>query len=1128
MSERSVQLIKRRLRAAARRMTLARLLHGLILTLGVVSAASLVFVAVEAGFWIGTMPRSVLFWTTVALLCGLGAVYLARPLLRLMGLIPGVSDRAIARRIGARRPEIADRLVNFLDLAEGRASPAPVPLLDRAVRMLGEAVSPIPFEQTEDFAAAKRIVRRASAPVAGLLLFLIAAPTTFLDASYRLLSPGASFERPAPFAVDLQPGFVEIVKGEALDITARVLGAETPRQATLHINILGEEITREIPLVADSAGSFSHRQINVREPLRYRVSITPVVTPWHAVRVLERPIVHGLQVDLQPPSYSGLPPRSLPLNTGDITALVGARSHVTLQAGGGSVAQAFLLFDDGRLDSLDLSPDGVASGTFTVRRQGAYQVVLRSDLGIENADPIRYSVTPISDRFPVIELMEPARVADLDAALFAALHLRLQDDFGFSRLGLSWRLAESRFNEVMPEMASLELPVDAPRRLDQVLEYGWALGPSTGLDIVPGDVIEYYVQVWDNDAVGGFKSARSVTHRLRLPSLAERYADLTGEQEETEDEMESLVRETEVIRDQFDEMRDQLRQKQQGDWDDKRQLESLQESQRQIEERIDDLAASMEEASEQMEDHALVSADVLEMFEELQRVTEEINSPELMEALRELQEALEDLNLRLMQESMEKFEFNEEMFSERLERALDLFKQLQVQQMLEEAALRAEDLASEQEQLAKETAEEDPDGEELSREQLRAKEEMEQLQEKMAEIERRMEELRRAPQDQMDRVRAETEKKDLPKQMQANAEQMKNGQMQQANQGQQQMNQDLNQLQQQLEGVLGAMQGRQMQINFAALRRVLSDILRLSHDQEKLRRRLTDAAVDSPLLREFAQRQITLSDGLGTVSDSLQQLAREIPQMRRDVQQRAGSSLLAMRDATEALADRNGRQAMVDQQQSMMHLNELALLLSDLMEQMMNSSANSSGGGMSMEQMIQQLQQMAGRQEQLNQEIQDMLGRMQGDRLSVDMQERLRQIGSQQQTLRRQLREMARHRELANQLTGDLNRIAEQMEETIHELQSGAVNRRTQERQQQILTRLLDASRSMQERGKQKRREGRRGVDIQRDGPGALDYSRSEDELRKALLEALESGYAPDYQELIKRYFELLQEESRN
>ena len=72
----------------------------------------------------------------------------------------------------------------------------------------------------------------------------------------------------------------------------------------------------------------------------------------------------------------------------------------------------------------------------------------------------------------------------------------------------------------------------------------------------------------------------------------------------------------------------------------------------------------------------------------------------------------------------------------------------------------------------------------------------------------------------------------------------------------------------------------------------------------------------------------------------------------------------------------------------MTNLNDLALLLSDLLDQLMNSSS-SSGGGMSMEQMIQQLQQMAAQQEQLNQALEELFGRQPGERLTPDMQERL-------------------------------------------------------------------------------------------------------------------------------------------
>ena len=64
----------------------------------------------------------------------------------------------------------------------------------------------------------------------------------------------------------------------------------------------------------------------------------------------------------------------------------------------------------------------------------------------------------------------------------------------------------------------------------------------------------------------------------------------------------------------------------------------------------------------------------------------------------------------------------------------------------------------------------------------------------------------------------------------------------------------------------------------------------------------------------------------------------------------------------------------------------------------------------------------------------------------------------------------------------------------------------------------------MNQRGKDDRCEGQRGTDRRRDAPDALPPPDPEaEQLRRDLLRALEAGYAPDYQDLIKRYFERLQ-----
>jgi hypothetical protein len=173
-----VDLIRQRLHAAVRRITLAELAFGFVLMLGIVAAFWVLSVAVEAGFWLGATPRSALFWVLTILTAGLFIYFLLLPALRLAGLLKGPTEEGVAQQIGTRYPEVSDRLVNLLHLANGRHSDAPGLLVDRAVRALSEQVQPVPFEQVEDFGRARRASRLASVPIVGLLVFLLIADPT--------------------------------------------------------------------------------------------------------------------------------------------------------------------------------------------------------------------------------------------------------------------------------------------------------------------------------------------------------------------------------------------------------------------------------------------------------------------------------------------------------------------------------------------------------------------------------------------------------------------------------------------------------------------------------------------------------------------------------------------------------------------------------------------------------------------------------------------------------------------------------------------------------------------------------------------------------------------------------------
>jgi hypothetical protein len=158
--------------------------------------------------------------------------------------------------------------------------------------------------------------------------------------------------------------------------------------------------------------------------------------------------------------------------------------------------------------------------------------------------------------------------------------------------------------------------------------------------------------------------------------------------------------------------------------------------------------------------------------------------------------------------------------------------------------------------------------------------------------------------------------------------------------------------------------------------------------------------------------------------------------------------------------------------------------------------------------------------------MQQMLNDMAGERLSQSQAERLQQAAAQQEAIRQQLQELLREGggNLDAQTRSALQRAVDEMRDAAREMRQGSITRETIPRQQQILQRLLEAEQSVNQRGREERREGQTGEEQDADRPDRLNLNQNPDErLRRDLIRALESGYAPDYQDLIKRYFERLQ-----
>jgi hypothetical protein len=138
-------------------------------------------------------------------------------------------------------------------------------------------------------------------------------------------------------------------------------------------------------------------------------------------------------------------------------------------------------------------------------------------------------------------------------------------------------------------------------------------------------------------------------------------------------------------------------------------------------------------------------------------------------------------------------------------------------------------------------------------------------------------------------------------------------------------------------------------------------------------------------------------------------------------------------------------------------------------------------------------------------------------------------LAAEQGIVRKSLEQLAKEAAASGDLSkmlGDLNRAVQEMREVQTDLAGGTVNPETLQKQDRILSRLLDAQRSARERDFEKQRKATAGQSIRRASPLAIDLTTQEgrNRLRRDLQKALEEGYARDYEDVIKRYFDVLEQ----
>jgi len=1093
------------LKAGQEKIAIANAIFGTSLFLTTVTSGFVLFIILNSIVFFSKTATSIYFFLWIALSAVSFLFFVVLPLIR------RVSFREVAIRFERAFPHLKNRLISAWDLVsmDTESLGYSQGLIDRVVE---EAEAQLQSLDPRKLVSLQRIGQgfmRFFLSVLVILLVFFVSPLSFHNGVLRLFHPFESVTKPLATTAVVSPGDTTVTKFSNLTIQVKTSG-KLPRRVSLFRKVESGKLIEFLFRQTDE-GRFQYRFEHINTPFTYFVRANDYISPVYTVNVVDKPRVIDIKLTLQPPGYTGFPRETIDENDGNIDCIKGTYVRLEILTSK-NITDGWLVFDKG--DSLSMAVSGrTADASFRVMSSGSYFIHVVDEDGNHNEEPIVYYIHASTDEPPLVSIERPGVDVDITEDMLLPITIRGTDDFGFSSFYLFW--------SVKGDTGYQKLPFNLFGEKEVMFDYVWKLTP---LGLLPNDVATYWVTAYDNDNVSGPKMAESKHFSVRFPSLEEIAENLVKEQEEIGKTVQDVSSSEEDMIEKMKNLTKELQQVQEKTpWEKKEELQDILKKQEKAIEKLEEVSQKISEVSEKIEKNRLATLSILEKMAEIRQILEDIATPEMREAMQKLQQALESMSPEMLRDAMKRFQISQEEMLRKLDRTLSLLKRIQIEQRLKNLTELASRLAEQQKKINDELANSSLSALErqrLKREEEKLKQEFERVKGEVENLADMMSEFPDMPSEELDKLSKELDAENLSWQMQEMANQIPESPKGARKRGAG-IQKALEKLAEKLKGIQDMMQSMMLAALDADMREAILSLFLLSNKQEQVYTQLAVLPRQDEKLQQLAREEGKIGEMLKRVTDEIMEISGKTVFLTSGVAKSLGLAIERVESAArETAMNRNPRDGAKNSVEALAYINQAIELLMRSREKMANSSSATGA-----EQFFQQMQSLCNRQQGLNQNMMMLFGPngAQGQ-LTMEQQAALQRLAAEQRAIKEALEELEKEYGERENLLGDLSEIAKEMQEVIERMKSKNVDQQLIEKQEHILSRMLDAQRSIHKKDYTEKREARTGKDIVRKSPPEVSLTEQENWIRTEMMKALSSKYPREYEEIIKAYFKALLE----
>lgn len=1076
-----------------------QLLRGFILFLSVTLSIYLLSTSVDFGFKPGTTGRSIIFFSTISVLLISAYWLMIRPLINIYSTSGQITDEEAAQQISQLFPEVGDKLLNTIQLS--KLDKTENSLITASIERKIEDISFFRFATRIKYSSNNKYVKYAAYPGIILLILFLFVPQFLTESTVRIIKFNSELS-PIPYFKFIPLNTEAMAfKNEDYTVSYRLEGNITPDKIYIKSN------NRKVKVLNES-GVINYTFKKVQGDFTYYIEAGDFTSERYLVNVHSRPDIQNFNIQIEYPSYTKLKNETVS-NSGNISIPEGTNVNWLIKTI--SSDQVFFSFDTqkGQIPAKNLDQQLFSYSSKLLDNQD-YTIVLKNNFS-NNKDQINYHIDVLKDQYPSLSINTHR---DTTLYNYVVLGGNISDDYGVSKLELVYNtISKGRKSKQEARNISIGKNLKSQNYFHQ-----WTLD---SLQLLEGDEIEYFVRVWDNDAINGSKYTKSAIFNFNLPTKQEIKEGIQKQAEGTKKKLDQTLENAQELKDQIEEIQNKLKGKKTLDWQDKKQIEKLLKQKEELQKEIEELQKQNKSLSTKKDRFSKQSEQMKEKMQQLQKLMEDILDDETKKLYDELKKLLEDQkDVDQVQNLMDKIHNKEDNAEKEIERTIELFKKLQFDQKMEDIINNIDELEKKQNELSEDTKDRSNDLNEIKQEQENLNEEFKQIKEDIDQLEKFNEEMKDP--ENLDDTSDQEEK--ISEEQEKSKEQLSDKQRKKASESQKNAGQQMKGLKKKMEDMQSSMEVMMLEENLDNLNDIVDNLVKVSFDQENIMQEFRGVNQSDPRYVSLSQRQLKLRDDSRIIEDSLLSLAGRVFQIASFVTRELDAMNDHIETSLQALKDRKLSEALSSQQFSMTSINNLALLLDDVLQQMQQQMADAKGNGKSKKKGKKPMPGLSELQQQLNQKIEDL---KKGGKTGKALSEELAKLAAQQEMIRQQLQQMQEMLDQENKGGGSngTKEAIKKMEETEMDLVNKQITQQTLQRQKDILTRLLKAENAMRERELDQERESEKADELSKELPPQFEEYLKAKEKEVELLKTIPLKLNPYYKEEVNKYFKRLSEQ---